>query len=106
MAGFRPPAVLNGQVAVAVEAPAEPVPVRSRRAPRELKALAVALERLPASCADDKRFTLDRPDVAELRPICLGCALRPACAAYAAAARPEAGFWAGTAYPLPSEETR
>ncbi|MCJ1708719.1 WhiB family transcriptional regulator [Microbacterium sp. VKM Ac-2923] len=66
----------------------------------------MALEQFPAACAGDNRFTEDHPRAAELLPVCLGCNVRAACAAFAAAARPEVGFWAGAAYPLPSEETR
>lgn len=104
MTGFRPPAVLLGLVSAP---PLEVVAVvrLARPAPVELDALTAALERVPAACAGDARFTDESPDAASLGPVCRSCPVRRWCAAYAAAARPEVGFWAGTAYPLTNEET-
>ncbi|WP_420196556.1 WhiB family transcriptional regulator [Microbacterium testaceum] len=106
VAAFRPPAVLTGQVSVATDLQPEPTARRSRPARRELSALILALETTQAACSGDDRFTEDRLPVAELRPVCFRCPVRVPCAAFATAARPEAGFWAGTSYPLTSEETR
>ncbi|MGF6822415.1 hypothetical protein M2317_001319 [Microbacterium sp. ZKA21] len=41
---------------------------------------------------------LNRTDAAEMRARCYECGIRDLCAAYADAARPTAGFWAGKDY--------
>lgn len=50
------------------------------------------------ACAGDARFIRDHPsteDVEAVRAVCAACPLFEACAAYARAERPTAGFWAG-----------
>ncbi|MFC5791984.1 WhiB family transcriptional regulator [Agromyces tardus] len=61
------------------------------------------LRRSPA-CRNDDRFVADEleaVDQREMAELCALCPLRAACAAYAAAERPAAGFWAGIKYPRP-----
>ncbi|TQK19109.1 transcription factor WhiB [Microbacterium sp. SLBN-154] len=58
------------------------------------------VERTPG-CKGIDAFTADRltrDDIAALKPICTACDLRLLCAAYADAARPRVGFWAGRYY--------
>ncbi len=105
MTGFRPPAVVAGILTVPVAEVAEPAAPKTRAAPAELDALTAVLGRLPAACADDARFTSHTPDVAALSAVCAACRVWRACEAYATAARPLAGFWAGVAYPIDDAET-
>lgn len=52
-------------------------------------------------CEDDDRFIADDPTLderVELASICSACAVAAACEAYARAAKPRAGFWAGALY--------
>jgi hypothetical protein len=64
----------------------------------EYRALFDAMALTPPACASDDRFILDEPDVAELTPVCERCPVLDQCHAYAAAARPKAGVWAGRRY--------
>ncbi|WZH38765.1 MAG: hypothetical protein PIR02_08840 [Microbacterium enclense] len=50
------------------------------------------------ACRGDEAFTADRADaatIARMTAVCAGCPALALCAAYAAAGRPSAGFWAG-----------
>ncbi|MDL5350558.1 WhiB family transcriptional regulator [Microbacterium sp. zg-YB36] len=67
---------------------------------QQWESLATALEGTKAACADDERFIRDREDMHaddldHMRRICDGCPLFALCAAYANAAKPTGGFWAG-----------
>lgn len=114
VSGLLPPAALRSRVGdlearVKAElAEDHQPPMRDR--PREYAALVTAITtEIPAPCIGDDRFTADRPrdlsllDVADLHAVCTSCEIRVQCAAYAAAARPPIGFWAGQQYPRPKE---
>lgn len=74
---------------------------RARDAARALKDAMAADE--PA-CSGDPRFTASRPqplsgeERRDLYLTCFECPIYEACAEYAAATRPAAGFWAGKNY--------
>lgn len=61
----------------------------------EHAALLEALKANPAPCKDVAGFIADRPDSAQLRPICVRCPVLAQCDAYAVAAKIRTGFWAG-----------
>lgn len=80
----------------------------TRDAPRELAALVHAMRRAGRTpCKADPRFITDEPlppaDVDDMTARCASCNVRGECAAYAAAATPSAGFWAGERYPRRKE---
>jgi len=61
-------------------------------------ALTLALDRTPAECHRVDLFIADDltpADAHALSTICAACPVMALCAAYAAIARPLAGFWAG-----------
>ena len=80
------------------------------RGAAEYRALTGALERVAPLCRDDWRFVhdanqIDDADRNRMRLICGGCPLKALCAAYADAARPPAGMWAGRYYsPRPRKD--
>ncbi|TXK06470.1 hypothetical protein FVP60_05830 [Microbacterium mitrae] len=53
-----------------------------------------------AACANDLRFTAEDPpnshNANQMRLTCNTCPIRDPCEAFAVAAQPTAGFWAGT----------
>jgi len=60
--------------------------------------LTLAMEHTPAACAQLDLFIADDltpADAHALSTICAACPVMALCAAYAAIARPLAGFWAG-----------
>lgn len=60
-----------------------------------------AMETHEPACRGVDLYTQDDPKPADLRvcaPICDACPLKPECAAYAEAANPAAGIWAGKTY--------
>ncbi|MEL5990732.1 WhiB family transcriptional regulator [Microbacterium phosphatis] len=64
----------------------------------EYRALSEALKTEPTGCRNDDRFTSDRleaRELPELAAICATCPVLELCTAYARAARPDEGFWAG-----------
>ncbi|WP_282826944.1 WhiB family transcriptional regulator [Gulosibacter sediminis] len=67
-------------------------------APAEFQELHDAMQIIDPACLADDRFTADNAPVGDLAPICAGCPLTPFCEAYALAARPSAGVWAGRRY--------
>ncbi|WP_394289091.1 WhiB family transcriptional regulator [Microbacterium sp.] len=75
------------------------------RGDAEYLALHAALNETTPPCSNDPRFILDANayapgEAAELkRTVCNPCPLLRLCRAYAEAARPEAGVWAGRTYP-------
>lgn len=116
MTGFLPPAALRDRLgdlhALAADGITEEQEPLMRDSPHELTALDHAIAaagRTP--CAGDVRFTTDRPatltpaDLAAMRAMCASCRIRPQCAAYAAAAQPPVGFWAGHQHPRPKDTT-
>jgi len=61
-------------------------------------ALTLAMEHTPAACAQLDLFIADdlnAADTVALRATCDACPVLALCAAYAAIARPLAGYWAG-----------
>lgn len=71
----------------------------------EYRRLSEALANAEApACTDDPRFILEPHEIAQAElthisvTICRPCPLRDLCRAYAAAARPTAGIWAGKTY--------
>jgi len=76
-----------------------PPPVRAKPdADAAWLVLSAALEDTVPPCADDPLFTADSPskdDQDFMRSLCAMCPLLAECHAYATAARPAAGFWAG-----------
>ena len=67
----------------------------------EYATLQDALQQYTPPCAGDNRYTADELDEAtraELSAGCDLCTIRPLCRAYATAARPRAGMWAGRHY--------
>lgn len=74
---------------------------RVQEAQAELRA---ALTKDDPSCLNDDRFTASRPaplrgeEKKQLYLICFECPVFEACAEYAAAMKPTAGFWAGKNY--------
>ncbi len=74
------------------------------RGEAEYRALMLATDDCTPSCTGDPRFILDGDQLApqELahlkHKICHPCPLRALCEAYAEAARPPAGVWAGRTY--------
>ena len=77
-----------------------PPPVRAKPdADAAWLVLSAALEDTVPPCAGDDLFTADSPskdDQDFMRSLCAMCPLLAECHAYATAARPAAGFWAGT----------
>lgn len=77
---------------------------RANRGAAEYAALADALNDHTPACTGDARFILEPQEIPaqeleHLRlTICNPCPLRDLCHAYAAAARPPAGIWAGRTY--------
>lgn len=70
-------------------------------APAKLSALLQAGVVTPPSCEGDESFIAERVDLVpadlkRMRFVCSRCDLFALCADYARAARPPAGFWAGT----------
>lgn len=71
------------------------------RAPDEYDALSRVLKKTEPGCRDVDEFTADRirPDeIPKLAAICAACDVLQQCAAFAAAERPRAGFWAGKSW--------
>lgn len=81
-----------------------------RDRPAEFDALQTMLMRVTVPCKDDDRFTADSatlPDSARtMAALCAECPALAACDAYATAALPAAGFWAGQWYPQSKQEVR
>jgi len=78
------------------------IPVTAR-AEDSWNKLAEALRTTRAACDGDVRFIADYDELTDestkaLRRICLGCPLYDACLAFAVAARPSGGVWAGRRY--------
>lgn len=77
---------------------------KSERVQKAQAALRAALMRTDPSCLNDDRFTASRPaplrgeEKKQLYLICFECPIFEACAKYAAATKPTAGFWAGKNY--------
>lgn len=116
MTGLLPPAALRDRLGdlrtLVVNGITDEQEPLMRDSPDELAALDQAIAATGGTkCADDVRFTTDRPavltpaDVSEMRAMCASCRVRPQCAAYAAAALPPVGFWAGRQYPRPKDTT-
>ncbi len=114
--GFLPPAALRDRLgdlhALAVDGITDEQEPLIRDSPDELAALDHAIAATGGTkCVDDVRFTTDRPaaltpaDLSEMRAMCASCRVRPQCGAYAAAAEPPVGFWAGRQYPRPKDTT-
>lgn len=66
----------------------------------EYAALIAAFADETPACSGDDRFILDREnqtgnDIDAMRSICDACPVYALCDAYAAAAKPKGGFWAG-----------
>lgn len=66
----------------------------------EYRALTDALEQTRPPCHGDWRYIQDRHelddgDVSAMQRVCRVCPLRDICSAYARAAKPSAGMWAG-----------
>lgn len=73
------------------------------RGDTEYRALTDALADTNPPCASDWRYLADEHEVddgdrLQMKAMCRSCPLVGLCAAYAAAARPEAGMWAGSYY--------
>ncbi|WP_152642356.1 hypothetical protein [Microbacterium sp. SA39] len=102
---------LEGLAMIAAETLVDEQVTLMRDSPREYLALADATSDLPALCVDDARYTFDRPalltvvDTAEMRAICSMCHAVVQCDAFATAALPPVGFWAGRQYPEPKDDT-
>ena len=88
-----------------------PTPPKRDAAPHEaetrLTDLATAMLTKRPACAGDARFVTDIPhlpesDLRSLETICRRCPVVRECGAYARAAHPAAGVWAGASY-APSE---
>lgn len=78
---------------------------QERRAPSQFARLQHTLERQAPACEDDARFTTDAHELpagtsAALRAVCESCPVWEPCEAYARAASPAGGFWAGISYPV------
>lgn len=78
-------------------------PTRLTEAARKLDALTRAGMETPPACEGDDTFIADRgtllaPDLSRMRLVCSRCPLYALCDDYARNAKPDAGFWAGTAY--------
>ncbi|MFJ2542743.1 WhiB family transcriptional regulator [Microbacterium sp. NPDC087589] len=77
---------------------------REHDAEEAFTALSNALDIVAPGCRDDGRFTLDphelqREELGFLSVrVCWPCPVRDLCRAYAEAARPAAGVWAGRVY--------
>lgn len=68
----------------------------------EYATLQDALQFYTPPCAGDDRYTADELDDATLAELGTGCDLchiSGLCRAYATAAKPDAGYWAGRRYP-------
>jgi hypothetical protein len=92
----RPPA----SDAVRRSEPSQPVPEMPtlKRGAYQYSELVEALRGTPPSCAGDDRFTAERltsVDTAEMEAMCAACPLVSLCRAFAAEAKPAAGYWAG-----------
>lgn len=73
---------------------------RTEKGVEDFARLANALRETTTPCRDDWRFIqerdqLDSTDLNEMRTGCGQCPLAALCGAYAEAARPSAGLWAG-----------
>lgn len=66
-----------------------------------LKALDLAMQDVDPACQGDGRFVLDDQPAHTLRYICNECPLIELCRAYAKAAKPPAGVWAGRRWYYP-----
>lgn len=77
---------------------------RSERVQAAQKALYAAMAETDPSCLGDDRFTASRPsplrgeERKQLYLTCFECPIFEACAEYAAALKPTAGYWAGKNY--------
>jgi len=75
------------------------------RGASEYEALTRAMWTATPACLNDPRYTaepeeLDDSTQAEMRARCRGCEVVNQCAAFALAAKPRAGMWAGAFYPM------
>lgn len=68
-------------------------------------ALQAAMVKTDPLCLDDERFTNDGTDPQHVIEMCNLCPLFAACKAYALAARPTGGIWAGKKYTTTSRKT-
>ena len=71
--------------------------------------LSAAMDHTRPECADIDLFTLDQltpVDTGVLTQICAGCPLLGVCREYSTLAKPAAGFWGGTAYPVKTRAGR
>lgn len=110
MTGFTPPSALQDRIG-----PLQPMDLGNdstpitRDRPREYAALQRTLVEHNPACAGDPRFTADPATLSDsdstaMRRACRSCDVSAACDAYAAAARPSAGMWAGIQYHLTESE--
>lgn len=77
----------------------------SRQGIAEYQALTRAMWTASPACRNDPRFIaepdeLDDATQADMRRLCRTCPLAEYCIAYAQAAKPRAGMWAGNYYPM------
>lgn len=77
---------------------------QSERVQEAQAALRAAMKKADPACLGDDRFTASRPaplrgeEKKQLYLTCFECPIFEACAEYAAATKPAAGYWAGKNY--------
>ena len=76
------------------------------KAPDRFNALQKATAAYQTPCRSDNRYVAEPKDLTaddydDMETRCASCNVRDLCHAYALTAKPEAGFWAGNAYPKP-----